>query len=241
MVPQKEKERRKKISKTLKEYYSTPEGRQSKVQASTGRKHSQETKEKLSLLRKEKNWMRGKHHSEETRRKISEAMKNRKITWGDKISKAKKGNVVVSEEQRKQISETLKERYLKNPGTFKGKKHTEESKEKMRKANLNRYDGPNHPQWRGGITHDPYCFCWPDISKAIRGRDKYTCQNFDCNNLEDLVTHHIDYDKGNCDGKNLITLCRSCNAKANFDRDHHKNFYKNVLVEKGILKRRRGN
>jgi len=242
MITEKEKLRRAKISKTLSKYLATPEGKKQRSESSTGRKHSKETKEKMSKLRSgEGNGMYKKHHSEEAKQKIIEAMKNRKITWGDKISKTKKGNVIVSPEQRKQISNTLIEHYKTNDGTMKGKRHSEESKQKMREANLGRYDGPNHPQWRGGITHDPYCFSWPEITKAIKERDGNTCQNPNCKtDSSDLTTHHINYIKEECEGTNLITLCRSCNAKANFNRKKHKIFYQNILIEKGILNKPEG-
>lgn len=232
MIPEGEKDRRRKISETLKKYYSTPEGKKSKIKASTGRKHSEETKKKLSLLRKKNNGMRGQSHSEQAKRKISKAMKGREITWGDKISKSKKGKVKISKKQKKQISETLKKHYSKHPGTFTGRRHTEEAKQKMRKANTGRYDGPNHPQWRGGIANFPYCFSWPGISKAIKERDNCVCQNPDCGTSEDLATHHIDYDKQNCEADNLITLCRSCNGKANFNRRHHQELYQDIVNKK---------
>ncbi len=44
-----------------------------------------------------------------------------------------------------------------------------------------------------------------------------------------MAIHHIDYDKKNCELKNLITLCINCNSKANFDREWHTSFYKRIL------------
>ena len=32
--------------------------------------------------------------------------------------------------------------------------------------------------------------------------------------------NHIDYDKKNCNSDNLITLCRSCHRKTNFNREN---------------------
>ena len=240
MITEKEKLRRAKISKTLSKYLATPEGKEQRRKTSTGKKHSKETKEKLSKLRTgEGNGMYKKHHSKEAKQKITEAMKIRKITWGNKISESLKGRII-SPEQKKQISKKLIEHYKTNPSPWKGKHHSEESKQKMREANLGKYDGPNHPQWRGGITHDPYCFSWPEITKAIKERDNNTCQNPNCKtNSNDLTTHHINYIKEECEGTNLITLCRSCNAKANFYRRKHKIFYQNILIERGILKKPR--
>ena len=40
-----------------------------------------------------------------------------------------------------------------------------------------------------------------------------------------LHIHHIDYDKLNCKPENLITLCHSCHAKSNYNRDYWFAFY----------------
>lgn len=45
----------------------------------------------------------------------------------------------------------------------------------------------------------------------------------------DLTVHHIDYDKYNCNEQNLITLCRSCHPKTNFNRDYWKLFFRRRL------------
>jgi len=41
-----------------------------------------------------------------------------------------------------------------------------------------------------------------------------------------LTIHHIDYNKQNCKENNLITLCGSCNTRANFNRSYWVDFYK---------------
>lgn len=78
--------------------------------------------------------------------------------------------------------------------------------------------------------------------KYIRNRDDYTCQN--CGMVEEehlivygknLEVHHIDYNKHNCDEHNLITVCKPCNIRANFNRDYWQNLYKNKI--KQILKK----
>lgn len=44
--------------------------------------------------------------------------------------------------------------------------------------------------------------------------------------------HHIDYNKKNCDQYNLITLCVSCNTRANFDREWHEAWYKTIILNR---------
>lgn len=102
-------------------------------------------------------------------------------------------------------------------------------------ANINMC-GSGNPSWKGGISFEPYCEAWKDIEykKYIRNRDSNRCLNPYCNsnNKNDLTIHHIDYDKKNCSPKNLITICRSCNVKANSDRDWHKEWYKTILTNR---------
>ena len=91
--------------------------------------------------------------------------------------------------------------------------------------------GPGNPNWQGGISFEPYCEIWKDndFKVAIMERDGHKCKNPLCNgNSERLCRHHIDYNKKNCHPKNLITICFSCNARANFDRDFWEQFYKKI-------------
>ena len=62
------------------------------------------------------------------------------------------------------------------------------------------------------------------MRKAIRERDRYICQL--CGEYPAFDVHHIDYDKKDCEPENLITLCRSCHAKTNFDKDYWINYFK---------------
>ncbi len=92
--------------------------------------------------------------------------------------------------------------------------------------------GENHPNWKGGISCEPYCDIWLDkeFKKSIKERDGYKCLNPDCwGNIHRLNIHHIDYNKKNCEPQNLITLCASCNSRANKDREWHKAWYKAIL------------
>jgi len=44
-----------------------------------------------------------------------------------------------------------------------------------------------------------------------------------------LHVHHIDYNKQNCKESNLITTCKSCNIKANKNRDYWEKFFTKKL------------
>jgi hypothetical protein len=95
------------------------------------------------------------------------------------------------------------------------------------------YSGANNPNWLGGKSYEPYCEIWKDreYKQDIRERDDSKCLNPCCCSKKpyDLTIHHIDYNKKNCRPSNLITICRSCNAKANYDRDWHITWYQAII------------
>jgi len=96
--------------------------------------------------------------------------------------------------------------------------------------------GPGHPNWKGGITLAPYCGVWGDkeYKQDIRDRDGNRCLNPYCDSPDkkDLTIHHINYIKGECGPDNLITVCRSCNGKANYDRKWHTKWYQSIMYRR---------
>jgi hypothetical protein len=75
-----------------------------------------------------------------------------------------------------------------------------------------------NPNWNGGVSRIPYSIAWTNkLKELIRIRDGHKCQI--CSNIGKQV-HHIDYDKQNCNENNLITLCRKCHCRTNFNRDY---------------------
>ena len=91
--------------------------------------------------------------------------------------------------------------------------------------------GCNHSNWKGGISKEPYCQDWgKDLKEFVKERDGYKCMNPDCwGKDKTLSVHHIDYNKKSCGPENLITVCRSCNTRANKDREWHEDWYKAIL------------
>lgn len=94
-----------------------------------------------------------------------------------------------------------------------------------------------NPNWKGGIQFAPYPFEFNDsLKQRIRQRDGYSCQHCNMSNEEhilvygyELVIHHMDYVKENCSELNLITTCIACNSRANFNREHWTEYFKNKL------------
>lgn len=78
--------------------------------------------------------------------------------------------------------------------------------------------GKDSPCWIDGRSFDSYPIEFNDaLKKLIRKRDKHICQL--CYKVGKDI-HHIDYNKENCKKNNLITLCRKCHIKTNWNRDY---------------------
>jgi len=123
---------------------------------------------------------------------------------------------------------------------IKGRKHSKETIEKIRKWNIGKsvssktklkisenhadVSGNKNPRWNGGSSLEVYPSIFNKILKAlIRERDNHICQ--ECGKTEQengrkLAVHHIDYKKKNCNEDNLISLCHSCHNKTNTDRPY---------------------
>lgn len=199
--------------------------------------------------------------SEELKKKLSLSHKNMGLypPWwlSSRGGGYKKGNIPWNKEKENCFSDETKEKMR----TAKlGKKRyccTEETKEKIRNGNIGKkcsletrkkqsiikkiyYQNPeNHPSWKGGIARLPYSSEWQDeLKEYIRKRDSYKCQM--CGMLQEeciqtynrkFCIHHIDYNKKNCDEKNLISLDTKCHAKTNNKREYWEQYFKNKIFE----------
>ncbi len=98
----------------------------------------------------------------------------------------------------------------------------------------NEMKGKNNPAWCGGKSIKQYPQEFSEkLKRKIRKRDKYTCQ--ECKYTEkqlgyNLSIHHIDYNKNNNNPNNLVSLCRGCHAKTNWNRDNWINYYTNKIT-----------
>jgi len=183
-----------------------------------GKKHSEETKIKMSENRKRKikngeivypkgkdNPFYGKKHSELTKEKIGKASKARSEQIAKTLSKANKGRIPWN----KGLAPQNDSRILV---------------------------GEKNPAWKGGKSFEPYS---PEFNKQlkelIRSRDGYKCQLCSCPEIEEgkkLSIHHIDYDKKNCLPSNLITLCDRCNKKVNSNRKKWTCYFRGKITRK---------
>lgn len=108
-----------------------------------------------------------------------------------------------------------------------GTKRTEEVKKKLSEIKIGKYQLDKNPNWKGGRSFEPYPLTWTNNLKTkIRKRDNFTCQVCNKNGYD---VHHIDYNKSNLLEDNLITLCRSCHTKTNYNRNYWEETFKNKL------------
>lgn len=108
-------------------------------------------------------------------------------------------------------------------------KHWKQSEETINKKRREK-----NGRWLGGISFEPYSPDWThDLREFIRERDNYTDpltgQYGNC-------VHHIDYDKKNCDPKNLITLSNSSNSRVNKNREYWTKYFNNLITKGGRVK-----
>lgn len=133
-----------------------------------------------------------------------------------------------------------KKEFFKNPenNPFYEKKHTKETKSKLSLS----HGGSGIP-----YENSEYNESFNEkLRNEIRERDSYICQNSDCFMTQeehfirygkDLEVHHIDYDKKNSNENNLITLCRPCHVRTNFNRDYwEKCFRESKLMPNALLR-----
>ena len=110
-----------------------------------------------------------------------------------------------------------------------GMKNSEEHRRKISEAQ----SGEKGNNWRGGLSFEPYGLEFnKELKEKIFQRDNCTCR--ECNYPKGmlkfgLVAHHINFNKKDNCFSNLITLCRSCHSKTNFNRDKWIDYYRKVV------------
>lgn len=185
--------------------------------------------------------LKGSNHSDNTRKKISEAHKGKKRKFFTQETKRKmslarfklkeRQGFLNSEESRiKMRRPCSEETKIKIGLSNTGKKRSEETRNKISET----HKKERHPNWKGGISENPYPKEFnKELKQKIRERDNFTCclcGRTEREELEEfnrvLAVNHIDFDKNNCKEANLNTLCLRCNVKINRDRDYWIDYFK---------------
>ena len=214
-------EHKRKISDSLKGKQSYLHGR-SYIDVFGECKAEEIRKKQSSVHMGKEPWNKGMSCSEETKQKLSESLKGR-IAWNkDKC---------LSLEHRYKLSENHKGMLDKH--------HSEETRRKISEAQKGEKGywfgifSEKHPNWQGGKSFEPYSIEFnEELKNQIRAKDGYKCA--ECGFSEEqleyaLSIHHIDYDKENNNPNNLISLCKSCHAQTNFDRNDWTEYFQNKI------------
>ena len=178
----------------------------------------------------------GFKHSEESRLKMSNSKlgcvpwnkgkKGLQIAWnkGIPISKEAREKNRLAHLGRKLSEEHRNKIRLSMQGINAGVKNPMYGKHPIMefKKGDKRIVGKNNPNWRGGISFEPYGKDFNNaLKELIRRRDNYKCQLCGAPQEEfykKLDIHHINYNKKDNNPNNLITLCPFCHKKTNGNR-----------------------
>ena len=177
--------------------------------------------------------MNRKPRTDEFKKKLSDRMKGNTYRKG----------TILDEEYRKKVSEGVKRAWANGKirnrrkcpvelinHQYRGKSLPNEIKLKLSVA----LSGTKNPNWQGWKSKEPYCVNWDEVFKEfIKERDQYKCQNPHCTRKHTKIfVHHIDYIKKNCTPQNCISVCTSCNSRANFNRNAWQSLYQLILNRK---------
>ena len=120
-----------------------------------------------------------------------------------------------------------------------GKKRTEEQREKIREGVIKFY------RCKGIVGDDEYDGFTEVLRHEVRGRDKHKCRVCagelpelpmikNCNGdmiRPQLDVHHIDYNKNNNAEGNLVSLCHECHSKTNYNRGYWIKYFQEEVPE----------
>ena len=200
---------------------------------------SDETRKKISIaLRKidvPSRFKKGVVFTEEQRARMAEKMKGHKFNLGKHHTEASRLKMKLAKEG-KSSSEKHKQSLKGRISPRKGVTLSKETKKKI-SENKKRTSprGENHPNWRGGVSFEPYPTAWDrELKELIRGLDGYKCVVCGAEQSElgkRLDVHHIDYNKGNLNTQNLISLCHSCHASTHHNQGYWKEYLMNNHLE----------
>ncbi len=204
-----------------------------------GHIHSDETKQKIRLAMSGANNPNfGKPITEEHKRRISKANSGTNNPMFGK--RPHNFGKQTPEDIRKKLRESHlgymmpQEQKDKISNANKGKKKPPRSEEHRKKIS-DAHKGINCHWWIDGRTkkNNQYSEDWKSHLKESKIiRDNYVCQECRIHQdevrfgqVERLDIHHIDYNKNNLNPVNLISLCRSCHSKTNYNREYWVQYF----------------
>lgn len=109
-----------------------------------------------------------------------------------------------------------------------GKHHSAEHKKRL--SENERMEG--NPNWKGGISFEPYCHIFNDnLKERVReffDRKCYVCNKREGKNNRKLDVHHVNYDKMVCCNNTpplFVPLCQCCHGKTHHNQKDWQEFF----------------
>jgi hypothetical protein len=217
-----------KSSESVKKLWEDPEYRKHMSEAHKGHRHTEEHRAKMSI------GIRNKLLDDPGyREKLSASHKKR---YQDPIERKKTSDSLKRVSEQPGDSERRRKRVIAR--WISPEAHDRQSEVLRRNRDIapdrwHTKGGPEHPNWKGGISFEPYC---PAFTKKLKeeirekfGRKCYLCPKTEEENGRKLDVHHCDYNKGQGCGQrwSLIPLCHRCHIKTNFNRHYWFNLLSN--------------
>ncbi len=180
---------------------------------------------------------KGVKKSKEHREKIAESHRGKPHPHkGHEITNEIKKKIRENRRNTKGFKHSLESRKRMSIAR-KGYRHTKEARIKMSNAKKGLYNKENHPNWKGGISYEPYCSKFDRFFK-FRVRSYWNnecglCGKKEYENGERLSVHHVNYDKQTCCNITIplfLATCRSCNAKLNYNRAYWEEVLTNYIM-----------
>lgn len=116
---------------------------------------------------------------------------------------------------------------------------SDETRRRISAALVGKYTGANCANWEGGISFTTYC---KRFNKLFRNRVRayynekcVICGSDGSEYGQRVSVHHVNYDKELCCSKGtplFVTLCKSCHAKTNRDRNYWEEYFTNLIRDK---------
>lgn len=200
-----------------------------------GKEASEETRRKMSVSRK------GQKRTNVQKKHISESLTGRKLTDAHKLamSIAHTGKKLTDEHKKNiglsKVGIPFSDEHKQKIGdTQRGVKRVPLTKEHREKLS-NLLSGENNPNWKGGISFEPYCkkfnYAFKESIREKFGRTCFLCPTTEEENGRKLSVHHVEYNKNClCDDSvcEFVPLCDSCHGKTN----HNHEYWERLIIDK---------
>jgi len=206
------------MSKVLREAFKRPDAKRHQQIAAAERAARPGVKETKSKC------MKAVWSDPDYRQNVRESIKHAKNLPESKQKTSASMKIIANRpEQRDRVSKQSKERWS-NP--------------EFKKQRIVAMSGQNSPNWRGGLSFEPYC---PKFNNEFKERVRVffdrrclLCGKEEIDNGKRLSVHHCDYDKEVCCNDRppiFAAVCCRHNTLANHDRERWRLIFHRIIEE----------